>query len=187
MKRSILRVLLREKAISSLGEGRRLIECGGVYVDGQKVDDFHMMLVPGTYAIKCGKRLEFSHTVPADETPAPSEPLETSLGLEWTREKPMPSVWYEYRWADEPDKVYTINAAGSAWGYTAPEFNEGRRMEFRGPIPSPSPRRVAPGPASGEEQKPKPPGCTIHNTLSGCIYCERGNAKVTGEGERTEA
>jgi len=69
MRRSILRALLKDGAIRSLGEGRRLIENGGVRVDGLKVNS-DRMLEPGTYAIKCGNAPEFAHVVPADE---PSE------------------------------------------------------------------------------------------------------------------
>lgn len=52
----LLRILVRAGMASSGGEGRRLISQGGIRLDGERVRDTGLALVPGTYLLQAGKR-----------------------------------------------------------------------------------------------------------------------------------
>lgn len=51
---SLLDVLAREKLIASKSDGRRLIDQGAIFVDGQQVEEIHAPAVPGV--VKVGRR-----------------------------------------------------------------------------------------------------------------------------------
>ncbi len=53
---ALLDALDRLKMLASRSEGRRLIEQGGVSVDGARANDAHEPLSPGSYLIRVGKR-----------------------------------------------------------------------------------------------------------------------------------
>lgn len=53
---AVSRLLLRTGLVSSMSEGNRLIDQGGVRVDGTRMSDRSLSLTQGTYVIQVGKR-----------------------------------------------------------------------------------------------------------------------------------
>ena len=52
----VLKVLVESSLVASNGEGKRLIKQGGLVLNGDRVSDMQLMILPGEHALRAGKK-----------------------------------------------------------------------------------------------------------------------------------